>query len=139
MNTVLLRIAIDLNIFKLLVEKEEPMSTKELAEVTGADRVLLGRILRCLAATNVLEEVEVETYVPTKIGSTFAGEFGIVNLKCLYYLLLSVLANRATVFLRKAKLTTASPYIIVSTVWSTHGINCRSSCGKIDTKSQQIR
>ena len=83
MNSALMRIAIDLNVFKLLVEKIEPMSTKELAEVTGADRALLGRILRCLAATNVLEEVDAETYVPTKIGETFAGEFGIVNLKCL--------------------------------------------------------
>ncbi|MCJ1379113.1 hypothetical protein MMC17_002213 [Xylographa soralifera] len=84
MNTVLMKIAIDLNIFKLLVEKDEPMSTNELAEVTGADRALLGRILRCLAATNVLEEVDIETYIPTKISKTFAGELGIVNLNCFF-------------------------------------------------------
>ncbi|MCJ1394454.1 hypothetical protein MMC18_007332 [Xylographa bjoerkii] len=110
MNTVLMRIAIDLNVFKLLVEKNEPMSTNELAEVTGADRVLLGRILRCLAATDVLEEVDEETYVPTKIGKTFAGEFGIVNLKCLYYPLFTVLVTPAFSFSRREADSYVSPH-----------------------------
>jgi len=84
MDTVMIRIAIELNIFKLLIKNDGPMSTRELAQATGADYTLLGRILRCLAASNILEEVDVEAYLPTKVATAFATEKGRANSKSLY-------------------------------------------------------
>jgi hypothetical protein len=46
----------DLGIFKALAESEEPLNIEQLAKPSGADPVLLGRILRYLAATRYITE-----------------------------------------------------------------------------------
>lgn len=38
----MIRIAVDLKIFDILVKSTDPMTAKELAEKTGADDILLG-------------------------------------------------------------------------------------------------
>lgn len=84
MNTALIRIAIDLDIFRHLVNAEAPVTAKELAERTQADYTLLSRILRSLATINALDEVDVETYLPTKVARSFVTEKGVSNLRYLY-------------------------------------------------------
>jgi hypothetical protein len=48
--------ALDLGIFRRLSASEKPMSLKILAKETGADSLLLGRLLRYLAAIRMLTE-----------------------------------------------------------------------------------
>ena len=42
MEEVSIRIAIDLDLFNILVKSGKPQTVEDLAKVTGADRVLLG-------------------------------------------------------------------------------------------------
>ena len=84
MNTALIRVAIDLGVFDLLVKKKAPMSAQELAQATNADHAMLQRILRSLAAVHILNEEDVELYTPSKVAETFAAEKGVANLKALY-------------------------------------------------------
>ncbi|KAL6715997.1 hypothetical protein ACLMJK_006959 [Lecanora helva] len=71
METVNIRIAIGLGLFKILTESESPKTTLELADMTKADPILLGRILRGLAAVGAVEDAGVESYTPTKVAQTF--------------------------------------------------------------------
>lgn len=57
------------------------MGVKELAAATGADRVLLGRVLRGLASVDALEEAGTGEYVATKISKAFTTEQGVSNLR----------------------------------------------------------
>ncbi|KAI9036881.1 S-adenosyl-L-methionine-dependent methyltransferase [Aspergillus affinis] len=50
------KVAIDLNLFEVLVSQGRSMSVHELAQATGAHDVLLGRILRYLAAFSLVAE-----------------------------------------------------------------------------------
>ena len=92
MEEVSIRIAIDLDLFNILVKSEEPQTLEDLTKATGADEVLLGllsidpppisnllisftgRLLRSLGAVGAIGEVgEIgeEAYVPTKVTRTF--------------------------------------------------------------------
>lgn len=53
---------------------DRPMTCKELAELTGADVVLLRRMLRCLAGQHLIAETAVDTYKPTPWSKSFASE-----------------------------------------------------------------
>lgn len=57
------RIADDLNIFQLLCEK--PHAAAEVAEVTGAEEVLITRVLRMLNAIGFVDRRGDGTYGPT--------------------------------------------------------------------------
>jgi len=140
LNTVLIRIAIDLKIFKLMVEKERPLTLKELADMTGADYALLQRIKRSPAAVKVLEEVDVETYLPNIIATTFAGEKGAVNSKCLYGSL-SLQLQPCTVYrlCRGYLLTPKTCRPAVLTAWNTDGTNYPSSLQKPNFKPLQLQ
>ena len=52
----MIRAGYDLGIFKALVASEEPLSIEKLAENSGADPVLFGRLLRYLASIRVVAE-----------------------------------------------------------------------------------
>ncbi|KAF7901467.1 hypothetical protein EAF00_003688 [Botryotinia globosa] len=60
------RIAVDLNLFEHIV-KYEPVNVAKLAELSGAEELLLKRILRPLASTNFVKEVDEETWGATPI------------------------------------------------------------------------
>ena len=92
MDEVVIRIAIDLDLFNLLIKSEKPQTLEDLTKATGADGVLLGvpsanpphtdhllmysaaRLLRSLGAIGAVGEVGEtgeEAYVPTKVTRTF--------------------------------------------------------------------
>lgn len=70
-DPLLLKIAVDLGIFKALVGSKTPLSLDDLAKDTGADATLLARILRGLTSIDALDEVGVEFYVPNKVTRAF--------------------------------------------------------------------
>ncbi|OJJ98276.1 hypothetical protein ASPACDRAFT_44781 [Aspergillus aculeatus ATCC 16872] len=61
------KVGIDLNLFEILVSKGEPMSLVELSQATGADPVLIARILRYLAAFHLLAETGVDRFQATPV------------------------------------------------------------------------
>ncbi|TGO50725.1 hypothetical protein BOTNAR_0382g00110 [Botryotinia narcissicola] len=60
------RIAVDLNLLEHIV-KYEHVDVEKLAELSGAEELLLKRILRPLASTNFVKEVDEETWGATPI------------------------------------------------------------------------
>ncbi|MCJ1306215.1 hypothetical protein MMC08_009033, partial [Hypocenomyce scalaris] len=64
--SVAARVAIALNVFEHL-SKDAGKSSSELAALTGADPVLLGRILKHLAAMGVIHEVDADSYASTSL------------------------------------------------------------------------
>ncbi|KAK1142382.1 hypothetical protein N8T08_007934 [Aspergillus melleus] len=61
------KVAIDLNLFEMLVSQGRSMSVHELAQATGAHDVLLGRILRYLAAFSLVAETSVDQFAATPV------------------------------------------------------------------------
>ncbi|KAI5287083.1 hypothetical protein KEM54_006254, partial [Ascosphaera aggregata] len=64
-------VAYRMNIFELLLKEGNPMTTKALAEITGADVELLGRILRYLAAATVIKETGEQTWMANETTQEF--------------------------------------------------------------------
>ena len=81
---VAIRLAVDLGLFKTLADSHEPKSIQQLANATGADATLLGRILRCLASIDAIAEAGHEMYAATKISRAFTTPKGISGAGFLY-------------------------------------------------------
>ena len=81
---VAIRLAVDLGLFKTLADSQEPKSIQQLANATGADATLLGRILRCLASIDAIAEAGHEMYAATKISRAFTTPKGISGAGFLY-------------------------------------------------------
>ena len=74
----MVRLGLDLGIFKILVQKNAPMSVEDLAKEIGCvDETLLRRILRTLGAMNAVGEVGTDIYEPTNFSRAFTTEKGI--------------------------------------------------------------
>lgn len=67
MRTTIVRIANRLQLFHILVESDVPVTGKELAQNTGADHVLLLRLLRFLVATHDIDEAGVDSYTANSV------------------------------------------------------------------------
>ncbi|PYI01803.1 S-adenosyl-L-methionine-dependent methyltransferase [Aspergillus sclerotiicarbonarius CBS 121057] len=65
--------AVDLGIFRLLAETKQPKSVHELARTTGADLVLLERIMKHLGAINAVVETENGEYACNGFSHTLAN------------------------------------------------------------------
>ncbi|KAH1519638.1 hypothetical protein KXW39_007870 [Aspergillus fumigatus] len=70
-DVLLLKIGADLGLFQKLVDSEKPLSLKDLATTTGADEVLLARIMRGLTSIDAVDEPGVELYAPNKVTRAF--------------------------------------------------------------------
>ncbi|KAL8922585.1 MAG: hypothetical protein Q9208_005089 [Pyrenodesmia sp. 3 TL-2023] len=57
LQTVLLQVGINLDLFNILQRSSKPLSTQAIAEQTGAEPALIQRILRFLAAIPAIKEV----------------------------------------------------------------------------------
>lgn len=66
-RTAIVRIAINLRILHMLVESHVPVTGKELAQRTGADQLLLLRLLRFLVAMRAIGEAGVDSYVANNV------------------------------------------------------------------------
>lgn len=65
--TTVCRVATKLNLFNILVESHGLKSSKELAEETNADYDLLVRLLRYLAANNIIKEAGEDLWTANNI------------------------------------------------------------------------
>ena len=90
---VAIRLAVDLGLFKTLADSQEPKSIQQLANATGADATLLGRILRCLASIDAIAEAGHEMYAATKISRAFTTSKGISGAGFLYVLAVQSFRN----------------------------------------------
>lgn len=82
MDNVMLRLAFDLGIFKIVGESKEPVTVDAMAKEIGkCDETLLRRICRTLGAMNALEEVGKDTYEASNITKAFTTEKGIAGQK----------------------------------------------------------
>ncbi|KAI4095372.1 MAG: hypothetical protein LQ344_001670 [Seirophora lacunosa] len=70
LQTVLLQVGINLDLFNILDRSREPVTTRALAEQTGADPALLQRILRFLAAIPAIKEVGPSLFTANKLTKT---------------------------------------------------------------------
>ncbi|KAI5921763.1 sterigmatocystin 8-O-methyltransferase [Camillea tinctor] len=68
------RISIDLNLFTLIVNRNGPITSKELAELSGGEELLIIQILRPLASTGFVEEVGERMWIATPVTRAMAKE-----------------------------------------------------------------
>ncbi|PYI32665.1 putative O-methyltransferase [Aspergillus indologenus CBS 114.80] len=68
------RIAVDLNLFAHIVRANAPITAARLAAVSGAEELLIVRILRLLAAVHFVHEVAPQTWTATRITHAMATE-----------------------------------------------------------------
>ncbi|KAI9738293.1 MAG: hypothetical protein M1834_008791 [Cirrosporium novae-zelandiae] len=87
------RVAIDLDIFNILMKADGPMTAKDLAEVTDADHVLIVRVMRILALINFVTETGPQTYAPSALTKTLTDKFIRGMLKSIYDIGTLVLAS----------------------------------------------
>ncbi len=76
LDAVAIRIAVDLGVFKILVDTKKPKTTGELAQTIAIDEAILGRILRYLVATDAIANVGPKGYVATKVSRAFTTKKG---------------------------------------------------------------
>jgi hypothetical protein len=75
-DQLLIKVGVDMGIFKTLVETKSPVSLKELVKSTQSEEALLGRIMRGLASISAVEETGVGQYAPSKLTMAFASDKG---------------------------------------------------------------
>ncbi|OJD27342.1 hypothetical protein ACJ73_01256 [Blastomyces percursus] len=73
MIAVSARIAVDLKLFKHIVQ-EGPVTSARLSELSGAEELLIIRILRPLAAVHLVEEANSRTWAATRVTEVMATE-----------------------------------------------------------------
>ncbi|RYP65821.1 hypothetical protein DL771_008122 [Monosporascus sp. 5C6A] len=79
-DPLLLKMGIDLGIFRKLVNSTTSTTLGELVAASGADAVLLARIMRGLSSIHAVDEVGVELYEPNKVTRAFTTVKGVSGL-----------------------------------------------------------
>ncbi|KAK5138106.1 hypothetical protein LTR08_004800 [Meristemomyces frigidus] len=69
--------ASDMGIFAALTSS--PQNSEQLGNATGADPILVSRLLRMLAVGFVIQEVDVDTYIASEFSNALGDGQGIVN------------------------------------------------------------
>ncbi|KAI1116311.1 putative O-methyltransferase [Nemania sp. NC0429] len=72
--TTAARIAVQLNLFKYITDNNGPITLKELAIASGAEELLIVRMLRPLAAIGFVREVAIKIWEATPITKVMATE-----------------------------------------------------------------
>ena len=83
MDNILIRLALDLDVFHILVKSPGPIATKALAKGTCADSTLLQRILRALTAISAIGQFGPDEFIATKFSKAFTTQKGICGAKFL--------------------------------------------------------
>jgi hypothetical protein len=87
----MIRIGSDLGLFKALAAHDGPASVEKLAEPTGADPLLLRRILRYLASNRLVVEISKDQFAGNKTTRALADpriEGGLYHASVIYTSLL---------------------------------------------------
>ncbi|KAF9248729.1 hypothetical protein DTO013E5_1479 [Penicillium roqueforti] len=75
-TSAMLRICADLGLLRSLARSDAPLTVTQIAELTGASPLLLERILRYLAATDMIQETGVNEYSANKVTHVLADPKG---------------------------------------------------------------
>ncbi|KAI1505681.1 sterigmatocystin 8-O-methyltransferase [Biscogniauxia marginata] len=95
------RIAVDLHLFKLIVDHGGPVSSKELATLSRGEELLIVRILRPLASTGFVEEVGERMWTTTPVTKAMTTE-GIAAGHRMVGEIIVGAANKAPTYLQEA-------------------------------------
>ena len=71
-----IRVLVDLGLFRELDAASQPVSVKRLAEESGADEQLLRRLLKHVAVANFVDETSPDTYVANEMTRCLASPGG---------------------------------------------------------------
>ncbi|KAJ5980347.1 S-adenosyl-L-methionine-dependent methyltransferase [Penicillium waksmanii] len=71
-----IRIGLDLKLFRVIATAQKPLTVHQLADITGASAGLLERLLRYLASNNAVKEVRPNEYAASNRTHIFASEKG---------------------------------------------------------------
>ena len=71
-QVALVKVGIDLGIFQALASSSTPLCSKRLAKPAMADPALVGRILRYMAANNLIQETGPDHYIASRATHAFA-------------------------------------------------------------------
>jgi len=66
------RVLIDLDVFRTIAKAKEPTSVAQLAKETGADAVLLARLLKHVCTQGFVDEVGADEYVASGVTEKIA-------------------------------------------------------------------
>ena len=83
MDLIVIRLAIEFNIFRYLEEDEKGLSFQEMVKITRVAPNLLGRILRYLKCINAIDDHNGNALKLTKMGKAFAAQKGISGVRLL--------------------------------------------------------
>ncbi|KAF6238850.1 hypothetical protein HO173_002722 [Letharia columbiana] len=72
LQTSAVRVGFDLKLFDLLTASESPLGVGDLAGSTGADRLLLGRLLRYLSSVGIINETREDTFAANNVSRNLA-------------------------------------------------------------------
>ncbi|KAF2870881.1 O-methyltransferase-domain-containing protein [Massariosphaeria phaeospora] len=75
-DNLLIKIGVDLGIFRLIAEAEDPTTLDQLSKSIQIERVLLERIMRGLVAIDAVDETGPQLYGPTNTTKAFASTKG---------------------------------------------------------------
>ncbi|KAI4133410.1 MAG: hypothetical protein LQ347_002190 [Umbilicaria vellea] len=73
LEVAVVRTGCDLGIFKALVESDTPLSVEQLSGSSGADPLLIGRLLRYLAATRMITETSKDHFTASNSTQALAN------------------------------------------------------------------
>jgi hypothetical protein len=71
------RLAVDMNLFDAIAEAsrsaERPFNVQDLCDETALDPLLVGRIIRFLAAMGVIKQVDCNSYTQTPLAAAYVS------------------------------------------------------------------
>ncbi|KAL4891057.1 S-adenosyl-L-methionine-dependent methyltransferase [Aspergillus ambiguus] len=94
------RLARDLGLFERLSTSASPVGLKTLATDTGADVVLLGRVMRYLASVKMVDEPHVDTFTANNVTRALSSPQGNSYIDCFHELVAPVF-HRLPAFLAR--------------------------------------
>lgn len=94
-----IKTASDMSLFASMSSNGQ--TSEQLGQATGADPVLVSRLLRVLVSGAIIEEVDVDTYVETDFSKSLVDRQGIVNGIHYYYDLVAKQTEKLPEYLHK--------------------------------------
>ncbi|MCJ1261206.1 hypothetical protein MMC22_001070 [Lobaria immixta] len=72
LQIAVVRVGVDIKLFNLLYESDDPLSLDQLTKITGADPTLLARLLRFLGSFGIIKEMGKNSFAATNVTQALA-------------------------------------------------------------------
>ncbi|KAI2776076.1 putative O-methyltransferase [Daldinia loculata] len=95
------RIVVDMNLLDYIVKHDKPITSEELASLSGGEALLITRLLRALASVNLLNEVGAETWQATPVTKAMASEGTSAGVRLIGEMVMGA-ASKAPKYLKEA-------------------------------------